>query len=128
MKLNINNLTRILVTTIVLILLVALPIQAQGRIGPKKIRIRNAYNSPILVQGTSIVNNMTRRGKPFVVFPGRVGWDAYAGDVRYLIIYDAKRPNIILQRKKLRFPGQEIHLRFVSSPPNPPVLLPDRGP
>jgi hypothetical protein len=53
---------------------------------------RNDLKFPIVVQGTTIINNVVRRDKPQVLYPGEVSWDPILRPgSKVIMIYDAKR-------------------------------------
>jgi hypothetical protein len=55
--------------------------------------LRNDTGAPIVVQGASLVNNVMRRGRPQLLFPGEVTWEAILIPGKKVIeIYDPKLP------------------------------------
>jgi hypothetical protein len=55
---------------------------------------RNDTKSGVIVQGTTKVNNMSRRGHPLMAPPGRVVFDNnVTAGIRYINIYDGQQPS-----------------------------------
>ncbi len=56
------------------------------------------------MQGVSLINNMQRRGQPFLVNPGKTVWDNNVPmGIRYYTIYDANQSSrILLQNQSVR--------------------------
>jgi hypothetical protein len=88
--------------------------QSQGAqaqtLGPG-IGFRNDLKVPVIVQGVSLVNNMQRRGQPFVVQPGKTVWDNNLPmGLRYYTIYEASQQRIVLkdQNVKIQSPADQF--------------------
>ena len=58
----------------------------------------NETKAGILVQGATMVNGMWYFGAPFLVPPGKTGFDMNipAGSARYISIYDSTNPSVVL--------------------------------
>lgn len=58
----------------------------------------NGTHGGILVQGTTNVKGLLVRGQPFLVTPGKTGFDSNLppGSVRFITIFDATQPARIL--------------------------------
>src|SRR5262245_33744741 len=103
-------------------ILAALPAAAQAR----GIAFRNELNLPIVVQGTSIVNNMVRQGRPFLLYPNKSGMDQIpAAGNRLIVIYDANQPSRVLYKDVVPYAGKEMHFAVQVDPPANPR---ERGP
>ena len=109
----------------------ALPVTASAA----GIGFRNDLNSPIIVQGETLVNNVLRRGQPLLIYPLKSAWDTnLTAGVRNITIYDARQPNRILLRSyPVPFAGTDQAFRVVIDPGLPnappkvklvPVILP----
>src|SRR5438270_8926648 len=95
---------RCLAPSLALVLLIALGLEAprlgaQGQPAGPGIGFRNDLNAPVIVQGISVVNNMQRRGQPFLVKPGTTVWDNNLpkNSTRYYTIYDANLQRLLLR-------------------------------
>jgi hypothetical protein len=63
--------------------------RADGLVG-----FRNDTNHVIVVQSTVVVNNVVKKGKPQMLYPGEVALDGQVGTGnRHITIYDPKKPN-----------------------------------
>jgi hypothetical protein len=60
---------------------------------------RNDTNAPVIVQGTSIIGGMIRRGPPILVAPGKAlgDFNVPAGR-RFYSVYDANQPSRVLAK------------------------------
>jgi hypothetical protein len=64
------------------------------------IGFRNDLKVPVIVQG---INNMQRRGQPFVVQPGKTVWENnLPAGIRYYNIYEASQTRILLPNRPVR--------------------------
>lgn len=60
---------------------------------------RNELKTPVIVQGTSSVNGMIRRGLPIIIPAGRVAADSNVPlGTRLYSVYDANQPQRVLAR------------------------------
>src|SRR5438105_15090319 len=76
---------------------------AQGQVLGPGIGFRNDLKAPVIIQGVSLVNNMQRRGQPFLVKPGKTVWDNNLPmGLRYYTIYDANQQRILLRDRNVR--------------------------
>jgi hypothetical protein len=63
------------------------------------VAFRNELKTPVIVQGTSSVNGMIRRGPPILVAAGRVSGDFNVPlGPRLYSVYDANQPSRVLAR------------------------------
>lgn len=58
--------------------------------------IRNDTNMPLYVQGGTVVNNVVRKGRPYLLNPGQVVADQALPGPKRLTIYDPRQPARIL--------------------------------
>jgi hypothetical protein len=111
---------------IVLGLAVALAIPA--RAAAEGIGFVNELKIPIIVQGSTVENNMVRRGLPVLVFPGKTGWDINLKlGRRFITIYDGRQTTRVLyQGPPLLFAGRDMLFAVRALPTTPPrvVLIP----
>jgi hypothetical protein len=76
--------------------------ETQGQMPGPGIGFRNDLKTPVIVQGVSLVNNMQRRGQPFLVQPGKTVWDNNLPmGMRYYTIYDANQQRILLRDRNV---------------------------
>jgi hypothetical protein len=70
---------------------------------------RNETDSPIMVQGITIINRVARRGKLHLIGPGEVSQEPILvpGFVQITVI-DAKQPNHALCQKIIQFTGTDL--------------------
>jgi hypothetical protein len=74
--------------------------QMRGQAAGPGIGFRNDLKVPVIVQGVSLVNNMQRRGQPFVVQPGKTVWENnLAMGLRYYTIYEGNQQRILLRER-----------------------------
>lgn len=102
------------------VVLCAGPLAASG------IGFKNETNMPVIVQGASVVKGMLTRGKPLLILPQRIGWDANVPlGTREVTIYHPNRPAQILFRGRVNFTGNNLFLRIRPNPkPGPyPLIL-----
>ena len=58
------------------------------------VAFRNDTTHVIVVQSTIVVNNVVKKGKPQMLYPGEVALDGQPGTgTRHIGIYDPKKPN-----------------------------------
>src|ERR1700676_3649274 len=95
---------RCLALSLTLVVLIVLGLgsprqEAQGQPAGPGIGFRNDLKIPVIVQGISVVNNMQRRGQPFLVQPGKTVWDNNLpkNSTRYYTIYDANQQRLLLR-------------------------------
>jgi hypothetical protein len=70
---------------------------------------RNETESPIMVQGISIINGVARRGKLHVLRAGEVGQELIlVPGAKLIIVADAKQPTHILCQKTIQFTGTDL--------------------
>lgn len=79
------------------------------------IAFRNDTDSPILVQGVTIINRVARRGKLHVLRPGDVSQEpVLVPGIILITVADAKQPARILRQEPVQFTG--IDLFFAIQP------------
>src|SRR5262245_49336485 len=82
-----------------LIALFATSGQGQQPVPPGAIAFRNDLPGPIVVQGTTIVNGVVRRGQPLLLPAGRVAGDFNLPPGPFLYsVYDANQPSRVLAK------------------------------
>lgn len=99
--------------------------EARAQLPTASIGFRNETNLPVVVQGTSLVNGMPRRGQPILIVPGKLGWDNNLppGD-RLYTIYDATQPSKVLHRDfVVRIQGRDLVFSLRAHPLLPGRLL-----
>src|SRR5438067_526848 len=70
---------------------------------------RNETESPIMVQGITIINRVARRGKLHLLGPGEVSQEPILVPGTILIIVtDAKQPNHALCHQTIQFTGTDL--------------------
>jgi hypothetical protein len=113
-------------TAALLGVLVLLPVGAQpGALKAEGIGFRNDLPIPIIVQGTSLVNKMLRRGQPLLILPGKTAWDInLPAGLRFVTIHDANQPNRILYRDPpIPFKGRDLFFGVKPAPVLNRVIL-----
>jgi hypothetical protein len=79
---------------------------------------RNDTTSPIIIQGVSIINRVTRQGPRHVVQPGQECWDVLiARGNKLILIADAKQPTRYLLQETVTYAGADLF--FSVQPDNP---------
>jgi hypothetical protein len=94
------------------------------------VAFRNDTNHVIVVQSTIVVNNVVKKGKPQMLYPGEVALDGQPGTgARHITIYDPKKPNTALHEadvtvsKDVLFsiqPAEATVMPAKGQPPPPP--------
>lgn len=79
------------------------------------IGFRNDTKTPIIVQGTSKVNNLPRRGQPIFVPVGRIGFDSAPIGIRFINIYDAQQ-RILLADFPIIVQNRDLLYSVIPSP------------
>src|ERR1700757_2872806 len=70
---------------------------------------RNDTDTPVMVQGISIINRVARRGKLHVLRPGEVGHELIlVPGAKLIIVADAKQPTRILCQETIQFAGTDL--------------------
>jgi hypothetical protein len=103
----------------------------QAAAQPTWIGFRNDTDLPVVVQGSSQINNVVRRGKPHLLYPGEAYMECiiYPG-VKQFTIYDRKQPTRVLHQENVRCAGTDLFYAVelddnpppgTSSPPPTPV-------
>src|SRR5438876_12053516 len=68
-----------------------------------KLAFRNDGPAAVIVQGTTIVRGAVQRGKPLLVYPGKVAmWDAMPPGNAHISIADAKAPARAISQRTLK--------------------------
>jgi hypothetical protein len=96
--------------------------------GGAAVAFRNEMKTPVIVQGTTIVNGMPKRGQALVIQPGQkqLEFNVPPG-IRYYMVFDAARPSIVLVRN-LPVPVQGNDLSFVIRGTPPKVTVEPANP
>jgi hypothetical protein len=89
---------------------------------------RNDLKVPIVVQGTTVINNVARRDKPQTLYPGEVSWDPILRPGSKLImIYDTKRPPRLLFQDTITI-KDDLFLSIQVDKTGKPQLVPTKMP
>lgn len=85
----------------------------------------NQLKIPIVVQGSTVENNVVRRGLPVLIFPGKTGWDInLKPGRRFITIYDGRQTTRVLyQGPPLLFAGRDMLFAVRLVPVTPPRVL-----
>jgi hypothetical protein len=79
---------------------------------------RNDTDSPILVQGVTIINRVARRGKLHVLRPGEVSREPVLLPGTILVtVADAKQPARILRQEPIQFTGIDLFFAIQAEEP-----------
>ena len=79
---------------------------------------RNDTDSPLLVQGVSIINRIARRGKLHVLPPGAVSRELVLVPCTVLIsVADANQPSRILHQESIQFTGTDLFFAIQAEEP-----------
>src|SRR5262249_18493431 len=83
---------------------------------------RNDTDLPVVVQASSLINNVGRRGKPHLLYPGEAYMECiiYPG-VKQFVVYDAKHPTRVLHQENVRCAGTDLFFA-VEVDNNPPPM------
>jgi hypothetical protein len=99
-----------------------------GVAGGAAVAFRNDMKTPVIVQGTTIVNRMPKRGQALVVPPGKTQLDLnIPPGIRFYTIVDANQPGIVYV-KDLPVPVQGKDLGFVIRGVAPKVTVEPASP
>jgi len=93
--------------------------------------VRNDLTVPVVIRGGVVVNNQPRFGKPLVLQPGEVIWDAVlVPGVRVIEIYDPKQLRIPLMQAPVRCMGNDLFFSIAVDPrlPAKVALVPTKPP
>src|SRR5262245_23696594 len=81
---------------------------------------RNDTNMPVIVQGSSVVNNAMRHGKPNLLYQGTVSWERVTQPGSKIItIYDPKQPKLILFQGTVVIAAGDLFFSIEVDPPPP---------
>jgi hypothetical protein len=81
------------------------PVSVQAAV----LSFRNETDTPIMVQGISIINRVARRGKLHVLRPGEVGQELIlVPGAKLIIVADAKQPTRILCQETIQLAGADL--------------------
>lgn len=95
-----------------------------GQATTAKVAFRNDGPSPIVVQGTVIVNGIVQRSKPLMLPPTQAAsWDAVPKGNTLVTVYDGTRPNRILFQGSVPVAGQDLYFSVQPEPPLPRAKL-----
>jgi hypothetical protein len=94
------------------------------------IAFRNDTTHVIVVQSSIVVNNVVKKGKPQMLYPGEVALDSQTGTGnRHVTIYDPKKPNTALHEADVTVskdvllsiqPAEATVMPVKGQPPPPP--------
>jgi hypothetical protein len=106
--------------------------QGQGQTQPPGpgVGFRNELKIPLIVQGVSLINNMQRRGQPFVVQPGKTVWDNnLPAGMRYYTVYEANQQRILLRDRNVRIQKADQFFAIRLNPGGPtPIKMEEAAP
>jgi hypothetical protein len=105
--------------------------QKPGDTPTVNISFRNDTNTPVLLQGYTIVKNFQRRGQPLLIREGKSSFDNNVpAGVRFITIVDYNQPNRVLLRDAAIpvAPSRDLQIVIRPAPGNPHrvILLPDQ--
>jgi hypothetical protein len=93
------------------------------------IGFRNDTDSPLMLQGMSIVNGVVRRGKLHVLQPGDVAWDPIiAPGNKLVVIADPSQPTRTLCQETIVCGVTDAFYSIQPDSPNPPKPRQPKGP
>lgn len=86
-----SNLGKYILLAWSVLILGAAPLQAAW------LGFRNNLKVPVIVRTNTVVKNKIQMGKPAVLYPGEVAWDAVIqAGIRQIVVVEAKKPNRLL--------------------------------
>jgi hypothetical protein len=89
-----------------------------------KVIFRNDATSPVVVQGTIIVNGQVQRGKALVIRPGQMAnYDSMPAGNTLVTIYDATMPNRVLYQNTITVGNDDLFFSVQADPPLPRAKL-----
>lgn len=97
-------------------------VSAQPPGGAATIQFRNETKLSVIVQGTSTMNGMLRRGQPMLLTPGKSSSDFNVpAGYRIYSVYDANQPTHVLVRDKAVMvqPGRDASFVVAPVPGSP---------
>lgn len=98
-----------------------MPVAHAQTAGAVAVSFRNDLKIPVIVQGFTVVNGMTKAGMALVVMPGKTLTDnnVPSNSVRYYRIVDANRPMMqYIRNLPVRVVRDDINLAIHGMPPN----------
>lgn len=89
---------------------------------------RNDLKVPVIVRSNTVVKNQVRLGKPSILYPGEVAWEAVlqAGN-RQIVVAEVKKPNRVLFQDTITV-NKDSFLSIQLDPPNKVKLVPTKMP
>lgn len=97
--------------------------QAQPSRAPS-ITFRNDSKVGVIVQGSTEVNGMQRRGQPLTIQAGKTNYDSnLPKGVRFITIYDANQPTRILLRAQVPVGKADLQFSIRPNPTNPALVV-----
>lgn len=85
---------------------------------------RNDLAGAVIIQGGVLVNNQVRFGKPQVLQPGEIAWDAVLQPgVRVIAVFDPKKPQKPLIQTPVRCLGPDLFFSISADPRQPGTFL-----
>jgi hypothetical protein len=90
---------------------VLLAVAAPARAPAAWLGYRNDTPAVIVVQSASVIANQVRLGKPHILFPGEVAWDAVTvPGLRQISVFDPKQKNRLLHKDLINCQALDIFL------------------
>lgn len=106
------------------LILLALPAVVQA----EWLGFRNDVKVPLIVRANIVVNNTIRAGKPYVVYPGEISWDAILQPGNRVIeIRDARNPKRVIFQDTVTI-NKDAFFSIQLDPPNRLKLVPTKMP
>lgn len=113
------------------VILLACSILAAGP-GPARaawLGLRNDTKAPIVIQTSTVVNNMPCAGRPLVLYPGEVTWDCVVQPcVKDITICDAKTKKPIVEKKGTACGTTDVFFSIQQGAPGQMKLVPTMPP
>jgi len=79
---------------------------------------KNESTVPVVVQTSTVVNNVIVRGKAHTLYPGEIAWDNIpAPAVRQLSVFDAKNNNKLILQDTVTLVNRDVFLSVRSETP-----------
>jgi hypothetical protein len=92
------------------------PAQVPGGGGGVAVAFRNELNTPVIVQGVSLINGMKKAGQAMIILPGKTGAENNIpmGSVRFYTVVDANQPARIkhILDAPVNIGAQDLNLRI----------------
>lgn len=117
-----DNLGTYAVLACLVLMLGAAPLQAAW------LGFRNDLKVPVIVRSNTVVKNQVRPGKPSILYPGEVAWEAVlqAGN-RQIVVVEARKPNRVLLQDTITV-NKDTFMSIQLDPPTKVKLAPTKMP